>query len=90
MANITIDLPDDVRDWIESDILRGGAQYDSVEAYLVDLIGWDRAAREPEFTEVSLRAHLDGSRASGISSRTSDEIFADACERARARSEHRG
>ena len=90
MANITIDLPDDVRAWIESDILRGGAEYESVEAYLLDLIGWDRAAREPEFTEASLRAHLDASRASGISNRTPEDIFADACERARARSEHRG
>ena len=83
MATMTVSLPDPIKDWIEDRI--SGGEYASVSDYLADLIRRDRAQREPELTIDDLRTLVAGSKASGISGRTVDELFIEAEKIARAR-----
>jgi antitoxin ParD1/3/4 len=83
MATMTVSLPDPMKDWIEAQIRHG--DYASVSDYVRDLVRRDRDRRTQELTLDELRNKLAASRESGISSRTVDEIFAEAREIARAR-----
>jgi antitoxin ParD1/3/4 len=83
MATMTVSLPDSMKDWIEAQIRHG--DYATVSDYVRDLVRRDRARREQELTMDELRNKLAASKESGISSRTVDEIFAEAQEIAWAR-----
>ena len=83
MATMTVSLPDPMKEWIEAQISRG--DYASTSDYVRDLVRRDRARREQELTLDELRKKLADSRSSGESSRSVDEIFAEAREIARAR-----
>ncbi len=83
MATMTVSLPDPMKDWIEAQIRQG--DYASVSDYVRDLVRRDRDRRERELTLDELRKKLAASRDSGISTRTVDEIFAEAREIAKGR-----
>lgn len=83
MATMTVSLPDPMKEWIEAQIRRG--QYASTSDYVRDLVRRDRARRERELTLEELRQKLAASRESGDSSRSVDDVFAEAQEIARAR-----
>lgn len=80
MATMTVSLPDQMKDWIESQIRSG--EYASSSDYVRDLI---RRDREQKDRLKALRSLIDEAEASGISSRTLDEIFAEARATARSR-----
>lgn len=94
MATMTISLPDPMKDWVEAQV--GEGDYASASDYVRDLIRRDRARREyaarheRAWTLEELREKLDESRASGISQRTVDEIFAEAVAIAEARAKGHG
>jgi antitoxin ParD1/3/4 len=83
MATMTVSLPDPMKDWIEAQIRKG--DYASVSDYVRDLVRRDRDRREQELTLDELRKKLVASRDSGVSTRTVDEIFAEARDIAKAR-----
>jgi antitoxin ParD1/3/4 len=83
MATMTVSLPDQMKDWIEMQIRKG--EYASTSDYVRDLVRKDRARRGEDYTIEELRAIVADARASGMSSRTTDEIFAEAEQVARAR-----
>ena len=83
MATMTVSLPDPMKDWIEAQIQQG--DYASVSDYVRDLVRRDRNRREQELTMGQLREKLAASRDSGVSTRTVDEIFAQAQDMAKAR-----
>lgn len=83
MATMTVSLPDPMKDWIEAQIRRG--DYASVSDYVRDLVRRDRERREQELSLDELRKKLADSRASGVSTRTVEDIFAEAQELAKAR-----
>ena len=85
MATLTISLPDEVKDWLDEQV--EGGDYASPAEYLSDLIERDRSGREADHDErlAELRRIVDESIASGISTRTSAEIFAEAEQLARER-----
>jgi len=83
MATMTVSLPDPMKDWIEAQIQQG--DYASVSDYVRDLVRRDRDRREQELTMDELRQKLAASKESGISTRTVDEIFAEAQEIAKGR-----
>ncbi|ESQ75041.1 type II toxin-antitoxin system ParD family antitoxin [Asticcacaulis sp. AC402] len=80
MATMTVSLPDQMKDWIEA--LTQNGEYASSSDYVRDLVRRDRASREvrrgQEMTLEDLRHLVAEARAGGISSRTVDDIFADA------------
>jgi antitoxin ParD1/3/4 len=83
MATMTVSLPDQMKDWIETQIRKG--EYASTSDYVRDLVRKDRARRGEDYTIEELRAIVADARASGMSDRTTDEIFAEAEQVARAR-----
>lgn len=83
MATMTVSLPDQMKDWIEAQIRKG--EYASTSDYVRDLVRKDRARRGEEYTIDELREIVADARASGLSNRTTDEIFAEAERIARAR-----
>jgi len=83
MATMTVSLPDPMKDWIEAQIRHG--DYASVSDYVRDLVRRDRDRREQELTMDELRQKLAASKDSGISTRTVEEIFAEAQEIAKGR-----
>ncbi|PZR93920.1 MAG: type II toxin-antitoxin system ParD family antitoxin [Hyphomicrobiales bacterium] len=83
MATMTVSLPDPMKDWIEAQISRG--EYASASDYVRDLVRRDRARREPELTIEDLRKLVADAKASGISNRSVDDIFAEAKKVAKAR-----
>ena len=73
MATMTVSLPDPMKEWIEAQIRTG--DYASSSDYVRDLVRRDRERKD----NVSALRHLiDEAEASGVSSRTLDEIFAEA------------
>lgn len=83
MATMTISLPDPMKEWIETQIQAG--DYASASDYVRDLVRRDRARRGQAFTIDELRQLVAESRASGIGSRSMDELFAEAERLAAAR-----
>lgn len=76
MATMTVSLPDQIKDWIESRIRDG--EYASASDYVRDLVRRDRARRGEELTLEDLRKLVADSRASGVGRRSLDELFAEA------------
>ena len=73
MATMTLSLPDPMKDWIETQIQAG--DYATPSDYVHDLIQRDRDRKE---RTTALQKLIDDAEASGISSRSLDEIFAEA------------
>ncbi|AAK87302.1 addiction module antitoxin [Agrobacterium tumefaciens] len=76
MANMTFSLPDPMKDWIESRIQKG--EYASASDYVRDLVRRDWARRGQDFSIDELRQIVAESRASGVGSRSMDDLFAEA------------
>jgi antitoxin ParD1/3/4 len=83
MATMTVPLPDPMKDWIEARIAKG--DYASTSDYVRDLVRRDRERREPELTVNDLRKLVADAKASGISTRSVDEVFDEALKTARVR-----
>lgn len=76
MATMTVSLPDPMKEWIEAQIQKG--EYASTSDYVRDLVRRDRARREQELTVEELRQLVADAKASGLGTRSVDEIFAEA------------
>lgn len=76
MATMTLSLPDPMKAWIEEETRKG--DYASTSDFMRDLVRRERERRKPEMTLEELRAKLAGSRASGVSNRSIDDIIAEA------------
>ncbi|SFJ62555.1 type II toxin-antitoxin system ParD family antitoxin [Aerobium aerolatum] len=83
MATMTVSLPDPMKDWIEARIRDG--EYASASDYVRDLVRRDRARLGQELTLDELRQLVAKSKASGIGTRSVDELFAQAEQVAAAR-----
>lgn len=84
MAQMNISLPEALKAWAEARVAEG--RYSSTSDYVRDLM-----RRDQEYAEklAVLNAELEKGFASGVSSKTKDEIFADIYRRidaARSRS----
>lgn len=77
MTRITISLPDDVKDYVEAQV---GRDFADTSEYLTDLIRRDQERRLAD-----LRRTVDEALESGISTQTTEDIFAEALEIARRR-----
>lgn len=80
MATMTVSLPDPMKEWVEAQIVAG--EFASASDYVRDLI---RRDRERKAGLAALGKLIDDAEASGLSTRSLEEIFADARERAEAR-----
>ena len=83
MATMTVSLPDQMKDWIETQIRKG--DYASTSDYVRDLVRRDRVRRGQEFSVEEIRALLAESKASGVGTRNIDDIFAEAEQIAKTR-----
>ncbi|RCW78480.1 type II toxin-antitoxin system ParD family antitoxin [Phyllobacterium bourgognense] len=83
MATMTVSLPDQMKDWIETQIQKG--EYASTSDYVRDLVRRDRSRRGKEFTLDELRQLVADAKASGVGTRSMDDIFAQAEQIASAR-----
>ncbi|MDB5691952.1 MAG: addiction module antitoxin [Alphaproteobacteria bacterium] len=72
MAQMNISIPDKLKGWAESRVAEG--RYSSTSDYVRDLV---RRDQEREEKLRRLQAAIDEGLASGISSRTVEEIIAD-------------
>ena len=77
MATMTVSVPDDVKDYVEAHV---GEDFADAGAFLAKLVRRDRDEQLED-----LRRIVDDALASGISTRTTQEIFAEAVETARLR-----
>jgi len=77
MATMNVSLPERMKDWVEARAATG--RYSNASDYVRDLIRRDQQRAEAIAT---LQQVVDDALASGISPRTSDEIFALARARA--------
>jgi antitoxin ParD1/3/4 len=82
MATMTVSLPDPMKEWIEMQVEDG--EYASSSDYVRDLIRRDRERRNEARLE-ELRRIVDEGLNGGVSTRTTDEIFAEAVAIAKAR-----
>jgi antitoxin ParD1/3/4 len=80
MATMNISLPDDMKAWVENQA--AAAHFSTTSDYVRDLV---RKEQERRAGIAKLQALLDESIASGVSTRTLDEIFAEAREIAKQR-----
>lgn len=85
MATMNISLPDQMKDWVERQ--SEGGQYSNSSDYVRDLIRKDWEKREKIAV---LQTKIDEGLASGISTRSADEIFEAAKARALAVQESDG
>ncbi|WJH40847.1 type II toxin-antitoxin system ParD family antitoxin [Aliirhizobium terrae] len=76
MASITVPLSDDVQDWLEEQVLKGG--YASAGDYMADLVTQERIAQGEELSLEEVQLLVRTSRASGIGTKTMNELFAEA------------
>jgi antitoxin ParD1/3/4 len=81
MVTLTFSLSDSMMDWIDSQVGEDG--YASASEYLADLILQDQAWQQ------ELGRIADEGLASGVSTRTMDEIFEEAMSNAKARGTYR-
>jgi antitoxin ParD1/3/4 len=86
MATMTVSLPDSIKEWIEDQVEEG--EFETSSDYLRDLVERDRERRDQLRIE-ELRRIVEEGLASGLSTRTTDEIFAEAVEIAKARGTYR-
>ena len=82
MATMTVSLPDPMKEWIEMQVEDG--DYASASDYVRDLVRRDRERRNEARLE-ELRRIVDEGLNGGVSTRTTEEIFAEAVEIAKAR-----
>jgi antitoxin ParD1/3/4 len=82
MATLTVSVPDSLKEWIDEQVDAG--EFATTNDYLLDLVDRDRELKDRERLEW-LQRKVQESLASGISSRTTEEIFAEAVERTKAR-----
>lgn len=87
MATMTVSLPDQMKEWIEAQIRKG--EYASTSDYVRDLVRRDRAQRGQELSIEELRQIVIASKASGIGTRSMEELFAEAERIASARGKAR-
>lgn len=80
MATMNVSLPDAMKEWVESQTRTG--RYGNASDYVRDLI-----RRDQERTDkiAAMQRLIDEAEESGVSSRSLDEILADARRQARAR-----
>ena len=90
MAKLTIDVPDEMKDWVAAEVDQGRSQ--SADALVRRALRQERERRDPEYkySDDDILDMLDEARASGISTRSMDEIFADAVQAVEARKAVRG
>lgn len=79
MATMNVSLPESMKGWVEAQAHDG--RYSNSSDYVRDLIRRDRIRCEKI---AAMQKLVDEGRASGISSRTVDEIFEDARRRVAA------
>jgi antitoxin ParD1/3/4 len=72
MAQMNISIPDKLKSWAESRVAEG--RYSSTSDYMRDLV---RRDQEQEEKLRRLRAAIDDGLASGVSTRTIEDIIAD-------------
>ena len=77
MATMNISLPDPMKHWVEDQAETG--RYSNASDYVRDLI---RKDQERVMKIAHMQALVDEGRASGISTRGVEDIFADAAVRA--------
>ena len=85
MATMTVSLPDPMKDWIEEQVKRG--DYASTSDYVRDAVRRDRDRRDPnyQYTLEEFQQMLEDSANSGISEKTTKEIFEEARQLVAAR-----
>jgi len=76
MATMNVSLPDEMKAWVESRAATG--RYSNASDYVRDLI---RRDQEHDAALARLQEVVDDALASGISTRSPDEILAEARER---------
>ncbi|WP_117191914.1 ribbon-helix-helix domain-containing protein [Rhizobium terrae] len=76
MASITISLPDAAKDWIDEQVRSG--EYASAGEYMSALVLQERVRQGEELSLEEVRQLVKASRASGIGTKTIDELFAEA------------
>ncbi len=81
MATVNIALPDGMKHWAEEQAKTG--RYADVSDYISDLIRRDQARAEKI---AQMQRHVDEGLASGVGSRTPEELFDEATARAAAKS----
>ena len=79
MARLTISLPDQMNDWVESQVTAG--RYGSVSEYFRDLVRCDQERHDTAINELCVM--LERAEASGVSKRSVSEILEAAREEAR-------
>lgn len=79
MSRLTISVPDQMNEWVASQISAG--RYGNVSEYFRDLVRRDQERKEAAINE--LRAMLDRAAASGISEKTLPEVLEAARQEAR-------
>lgn len=77
MATMNISLPDQMKDWVEAQTADG--RYANASDYVRDLV---RRDQERAKAIAWLQAEVDKGRASGISDKSVDEVFAEARKKA--------
>lgn len=76
MADITGSLPDTTKDWIEDQVRSG--RFANAAEFVSELVIRERLREGEELSLDEMRQVVNASRESGISSRSMDEIFAEA------------
>ena len=79
MATMNVSLPDQMKDWVEAQTQSG--QYSNSSDYVRDLI---RRDQERQAKIAHIQKLVDDGLASGISTRSKDEIFDEARTRVEA------
>ena len=79
MATMNISLPDQMKQWVEEQVATG--RYANASDLMRDVI---RERQEKSAAITRLQREIDKGRASGISDKSVDEIFAEAREKGMA------
>lgn len=80
MATMNVSLPDPMKEWVEAQSLTG--RYSNASDYVRDLIRRDQDRNDKI---ARMQALVDEGLASGISTRSKEDIFNDALARVQAR-----
>ena len=81
MSRLTISMPDQMNEWVETQIRSG--RYGNVSEYFRDLVRRDQERREEAVRQ--LRDMLDRAEASGLSARSLPEVMEAARDEARSK-----
>jgi len=72
MATMNVSLPDQMKEWVEEQVATG--RYANASDYVRDLVRRDQLRTEGI---ARLQAEIDKGRASGVSDKSVDEMFAE-------------